>query len=181
MRRASPASRLVRSRLPGSGAITATALAGTARLPDARRPAALAAFGACLAGFSATAPLAGAAATHWSWRAALVLPVLSIAVIPPVLAAHRPPATTGTGGLAWCGTPRGRRRRTAADRADRCPADRCAHHRERRRHHDSRRRRPKYRRLRSFKRFKAWWSGILEREPGLFMHWARAREFVWTR
>ncbi|MFG1952391.1 MFS transporter [Micromonospora sp. NPDC048830] len=66
----------------GSGAITATALAGTARLPDARRPAALAAFGACLAGFSATAPLAGAAATHWTWRAALVLPVLSIVVIP---------------------------------------------------------------------------------------------------
>ncbi|MER5335721.1 group II intron reverse transcriptase/maturase [Micromonospora sp. NPDC002717] len=41
--------------------------------------------------------------------------------------------------------------------------------------------RKKYRRLRSFKRFKAWWSGILERESGLFMHWAWAREFVWTR
>ncbi|MFG1955827.1 hypothetical protein [Micromonospora sp. NPDC048830] len=66
----------------GSGAVTATALAGTARLPTARRPAPLAAFGACLAGFSATAPLAGAAATHWSWRTALVLPALSIAVIP---------------------------------------------------------------------------------------------------
>jgi len=28
----------------------------------------------------------------------------------------------------------------------------------------------KYRRLRSYKRFTAWWSGILEREPGLFAH-----------
>ncbi len=66
----------------GSGAVTATALVGTARLPAAHRPAGLAAFGACLAGFSATAPLAGAAAAHWTWRAALALPVLSIAVIP---------------------------------------------------------------------------------------------------
>ncbi|WP_184731610.1 group II intron reverse transcriptase/maturase [Saccharopolyspora phatthalungensis] len=30
----------------------------------------------------------------------------------------------------------------------------------------------KYKRLRSFKRFKAWWTGLVEREPGLFTHWA---------
>jgi hypothetical protein len=41
--------------------------------------------------------------------------------------------------------------------------------------------RKKYRRLRSFKRFKAWWTGILDREPGLFKHWTWAREFEWTR
>jgi len=29
----------------------------------------------------------------------------------------------------------------------------------------------KYRRLRGFKRFQAWWTGALEREPGLFKHW----------
>ncbi|WP_250291138.1 group II intron reverse transcriptase/maturase [Frankia sp. CiP1_Cm_nod1] len=32
----------------------------------------------------------------------------------------------------------------------------------------------KYRRLRPFKRFRAWWTGILDREPGLFAHWAWA-------
>ncbi|MEU2612614.1 MFS transporter [Micromonospora sp. NPDC007271] len=66
----------------GSGAVMATALATAARLPANQRPAALAQFGACLAGFSATAPLAGAAATAWSWRGALALPVLSVVVIP---------------------------------------------------------------------------------------------------
>jgi len=29
----------------------------------------------------------------------------------------------------------------------------------------------KYRRLRTYKRFKRWWAGVLEREPGLFTHW----------
>ncbi|MDG4794997.1 MFS transporter [Micromonospora sp. WMMD1082] len=66
----------------GSGAAMAAALTATAGLPAARRPTALAAFGACLAGFSATAPLAGAAAAHWSWRVALVLPVLSVVAVP---------------------------------------------------------------------------------------------------
>ncbi|WP_416903483.1 MFS transporter [Micromonospora echinospora] len=66
----------------GSGAIQATALAMAARLPASQRPKVLARFGACLAAFSATAPLAGAVATAWSWQVALALPVLSIAAIP---------------------------------------------------------------------------------------------------
>ena len=41
--------------------------------------------------------------------------------------------------------------------------------------------RKRYRRLRSFKRFQAWWTGVLDREPGLFKHWTWAREFEWTR
>lgn len=47
----------------GSGAAQATALATAAHLPASQRPAALARFGACLAVFSATAPLAG----QWQW------------------------------------------------------------------------------------------------------------------
>ncbi len=76
----------------GSGSVIVTALTSTAQLPAGRRPAALAAFGACLAGFSATAPLAGAIAAHLSWRAALVLPVLSVAAVPLCwpLTAHVP-------------------------------------------------------------------------------------------
>ncbi|MEU3458222.1 MFS transporter [Micromonospora sp. NPDC006766] len=66
----------------GSGVVQATALATAARLPVSQRPMAMARFGACLAAFSATAPLAGAVAVAWSWRVALVLPVLSIAAIP---------------------------------------------------------------------------------------------------
>jgi RNA-directed DNA polymerase len=41
--------------------------------------------------------------------------------------------------------------------------------------------RKKYRRLRSFKRFRKWWTGLLDREPGLFTHWRWAREVEWTR
>jgi RNA-directed DNA polymerase len=37
--------------------------------------------------------------------------------------------------------------------------------------------RKKYKRLRSFKRLKAWWTGIIDREPGLFKHWAWVRTF----
>ncbi len=36
--------------------------------------------------------------------------------------------------------------------------------------------RQKYKRLRSFKRFRAWWLGLLDREPGLFKHWALMRD-----
>jgi RNA-directed DNA polymerase len=39
--------------------------------------------------------------------------------------------------------------------------------------------RKKYRRLRSLKRRKAWWTGLLDREPGLFRHWAWERQFSW--
>jgi RNA-directed DNA polymerase len=39
--------------------------------------------------------------------------------------------------------------------------------------------RKKYKRLRSFKRRRAWWTGLLDREPGLFKHWAWEREFSW--
>lgn len=34
----------------------------------------------------------------------------------------------------------------------------------------------KYRRLRAFKRFKRWWTGLVERQPGLFAHWKWVRE-----
>jgi RNA-directed DNA polymerase len=33
----------------------------------------------------------------------------------------------------------------------------------------------KYKRLRAWKRLSRWWSGILDRDPGLFAHWAWAR------
>jgi RNA-directed DNA polymerase len=41
--------------------------------------------------------------------------------------------------------------------------------------------RKKYKRLRSYKRFQAWWTGLLDREPGLFTHWAWMRNFLWAR
>jgi RNA-directed DNA polymerase len=41
--------------------------------------------------------------------------------------------------------------------------------------------RKKYKRLRSYKRFQAWWTGLLDREPGLFKHWAWMRNFLWAR
>ena len=37
--------------------------------------------------------------------------------------------------------------------------------------------RRKFRRLRSFKRAKRWWNGLMKREPGLFAHWAWMTEF----
>ncbi|HXW80094.1 MAG TPA: group II intron reverse transcriptase/maturase [Acidimicrobiales bacterium] len=33
----------------------------------------------------------------------------------------------------------------------------------------------KYRRLRAYRRFKAWWQGLLSRQPHLFVHWPWAR------
>jgi len=35
----------------------------------------------------------------------------------------------------------------------------------------------KYRRLRTFKRFKRWWTGLLAREPNLFAHWRWVRSY----
>ena len=37
--------------------------------------------------------------------------------------------------------------------------------------------RRKFRRLRAFKRAKRWWYGLMQREPGLFAHWAWMTEF----
>jgi RNA-directed DNA polymerase len=39
----------------------------------------------------------------------------------------------------------------------------------------------KYRRLRSYNRFRAWWSGVIEREPRLFAHWGWARGLAGLR
>ena len=33
----------------------------------------------------------------------------------------------------------------------------------------------KYQRLRSHKRFKRWWAGLVARQPGLFAHWKWVR------
>lgn len=35
----------------------------------------------------------------------------------------------------------------------------------------------KYRQLLAFKRFKRWWTGLLERQPSLFTHWQWVRSF----
>ena len=35
----------------------------------------------------------------------------------------------------------------------------------------------KYKRLRTYKQFKRWWTGVLNREPGLFAHWRWVRVF----
>ncbi|MCA1681724.1 MAG: group II intron reverse transcriptase/maturase [Actinobacteria bacterium] len=40
--------------------------------------------------------------------------------------------------------------------------------------------RKKYKRLRTWKRFKAWWRGLTEREPELFAHWVWMRAYRWT-
>ena len=39
--------------------------------------------------------------------------------------------------------------------------------------------RKKYKRLRTWKRFKSWWRGLTEREPELFAHWAWMRAYHW--
>jgi RNA-directed DNA polymerase len=35
----------------------------------------------------------------------------------------------------------------------------------------------KYKRLRTYQRFKRWWAGLLAREPGLFAHWRWVRAY----
>jgi group II intron reverse transcriptase/maturase len=35
----------------------------------------------------------------------------------------------------------------------------------------------KYRQLRAMRRFKRWWTGLLQRQPGLFAHWRLVRTF----
>jgi len=37
--------------------------------------------------------------------------------------------------------------------------------------------RMKFRRLKSYKRFRRWWTGLIVREPGLFKHWVWVRGF----
>ena len=37
--------------------------------------------------------------------------------------------------------------------------------------------RQKYRRLRGFKRLKAWWQGVVHRDPTLFAHWTWTHQF----
>lgn len=39
----------------------------------------------------------------------------------------------------------------------------------------------KFKRLRSYKRFKAWWFGIIDRDPDLFAHWRWVRTFAGLR
>jgi RNA-directed DNA polymerase len=41
--------------------------------------------------------------------------------------------------------------------------------------------RAKYKRLRSYKRFKVWWFRLIEREPTLFAHWKLVRTFAGLR
>ncbi len=71
----------------GSGAMAACAMALTASVPAVRRARAFAGFGATMAVFSAGATLAGGVLTEWvTWRAVLVLPALSLLVVPLCLA-----------------------------------------------------------------------------------------------
>ncbi|WP_137994289.1 MFS transporter [Streptomyces vilmorinianum] len=72
----------------GSGAMTSGALALTASSEPAARPKVLAGFGATMAVFSASATLAGGVFTQWvTWRITLVLPALSLLVVPLCLQA----------------------------------------------------------------------------------------------
>jgi hypothetical protein len=41
--------------------------------------------------------------------------------------------------------------------------------------------RKKYKRLRGYKRFREWWTGLIDREPGLFIQWNLTRAFDWNR
>nr|WP_239144758.1 MFS transporter [Streptomyces sp. SID14515] len=84
----------------GSGAMAACAMALTASVPPDRRARAFAGFGATMAVFSAGATLAGGVLTEWvTWRVALVLPALSLLVVPLCLAdaPTRAPGRNGSG------------------------------------------------------------------------------------
>jgi hypothetical protein len=39
--------------------------------------------------------------------------------------------------------------------------------------------RKKFKRLRTYKRFKVWWQGLVARKPDMFVHWAWMRAFSW--
>jgi hypothetical protein len=39
----------------------------------------------------------------------------------------------------------------------------------------------KYKRLRAYRRFQRWWTGILDRDLGLFTHWRHVRTFAGLR
>ncbi|ALG13397.1 MFS transporter [Kibdelosporangium phytohabitans] len=76
----------------GSGAMTSCALTLVAAGDPDKRPTVLAGFGATMAVFSASATLLGGVVTQWlTWRLTVVLPVLSVLVIPLCLGlANRP-------------------------------------------------------------------------------------------
>ncbi|MEW1551251.1 bagremycin/ferroverdin transporter BagJ/FevB [Streptomyces tsukubensis] len=77
----------------GSGAITSSALTLASAAPAAQRAKILGIFGASMALFSSTATLMGGMVTDWMhWRLTLVLPALSLLVVPFCLklAAARP-------------------------------------------------------------------------------------------
>lgn len=78
----------------GSGAMAAGALAFAAGQPAAERPRVVAVFGATLSAFAAAATLAGGVVTTLlTWRPTLVLPVLSLIIVPFVLRASAPSRT----------------------------------------------------------------------------------------
>ncbi len=39
--------------------------------------------------------------------------------------------------------------------------------------------RKKFKRVRTYRRFKVWWAGLVERQPTMFAHWAWVRVFSW--
>ena len=39
--------------------------------------------------------------------------------------------------------------------------------------------RKKFKRLRTYRRFKVWWERLVDRQPTMFAHWAWVRVFSW--